>query len=215
MKTFISIVLTSTAVLSTANTALADATARSMPAVDNALEVTFGTHLSQSDGDLGDNLPAAEDVAGTGVGLEASIGWRVTPNLQLGAYTNLTGASNRDDMDRGAVSLAAGIKADWHFRPASSLDPWVSLGTGMKFLGIESGELDYALTGLELAKVQVGLDFRQSPRFAIAPVIGASATRFNTQYDKDDNAMSIDDREINWTFSAGVIGRFDAFATTR
>ena len=48
-------------------------------------------------------------------------------------------------------------------------------------------------------------------------MIGVSATQFNTQYDDkmSDDAMNIDDKEINWTFSVGVLGRFDMLGATR
>ena len=199
----------------TTTTALAETEAASasdaMPAADNALELTMGAHFAQGAGDLGGDLPAVQDVAGPGIGLEAAIGWRVNANLLLGGYVNLSGFGDSNDASKGAVTFAAGIKADWHFQPASDRDPWISLGTGVKFLGIEDGDKDRALTGLELAKVQVGLDYRLSPRFAIGPVLGASATMFNHQYDDtmSDDAMAIDDKAINWTFSAGILGRFD------
>ena len=222
MKNLISVSLVSTSMLlATAATALAEpgdpSANRTMPAVSNALELTIGALYAQGTGDLGGDLPSVEDVAGPGAGLEASIGWRVTPELLLGGYTNLSGFGDSDDSNNGAVSFSAGIEADWHFLPAAELDPWISLGTGVKFLGIEDGDNDRALTGLELAKVQVGVDYRLSPHFAIGPVIGASATMFNHQYDDkmSDDAMEIDGKEVNWTFSAGLLGRFDTFGTTR
>lgn len=210
----ISVSLLSTMLLSTA--ALADGSVSerdTMPAASNALELTIGMLFSQSHGDLGGDLPAIEDVAGPGAGFEGSIGWRITPNLLLGGYANVSGFSDTDDSNKGAGSFTAGIKADWHFKPTASVDPWISLGTGVKVLGIEDGDNDRALTGLELAKVQVGVDYRFSKSFAIAPVIGASASVFNHQYDDNDDAMRIRDREIHWTFSAGLLGRFDTLGS--
>jgi hypothetical protein len=193
------------------------ATAAAPPAIGNALELTLATSFSQGTGELGGNLPAVKDVAASGVGLEGSIGWRINPNLMIGAYGSVAGFGDRDNSDNGVVTLAAGLKADWHFQPAAAWDPWVSLGTGVKFMGIEDGEDDRALTGFEIAKVQLGVDYRLSPTFAIGPVIGASAAMFNSQYDdvESEVAMEIDDKQLNWTFSAGVMGRFDAFGTTR
>lgn len=222
LSSVITLSLVSTSILlATAATALAQPTEtsvqRTMPAVHNALELTIATAYSQGTGDLGGDLGAVKDVAGAGGGFEAGIGWRITPNLMIGAYTNLLGFTDSGDSNSDAVTLAAGLKADWHFMPAAALDPWVSLGTGVKFLGIENGDTDRGLTGLELAKLQVGVDYRVSPGFAIGPVIGASAAMFNNYYDdvESDDAMEINDREVNWTFSAGVMGRFDAFGTTR
>ena len=125
------------------------------------------------------------------------------------------GFGNPDDSSDGAATFAAGIKADWHFLPAAKLDPWVSVGTGVKVMAIENGDDERQFTGVEVARLQVGLDIRRSTRFAWGPVVGVSATQFNTQYDDkmSDHAMDIDDKEINWTFSVGVLGRFDMFGT--
>jgi hypothetical protein len=209
--------LVSTLLLAGASNAFAEpTTGRSMPAVTDALEITAGASIVQGSGELGGDLGSVRNVAGSGLGFDTSIGWRITPNLLLGGYLNLSGFGDSDNADHGAVTVAAGIKADWHFLPAESVDPWVSLGTGWKLMGIEDGDNDRALTGLELAKLQVGIDYRLSPRFAIGPVISASAAMFNTQYDEkmSDDAMALDDRQINWTFTAGVLGRFDAFGST-
>jgi hypothetical protein len=35
-------------------------------------------------------------------------------------------------------------------------------------------------------------------------------------YDKmSDNAVELDAKKVNWTFSAGLVGRFDVFGTRR
>ena len=212
-------ILAAALLLATATTAVAetDMDERAMPAPTNSLELTMGALFAQGTGDLGGDLPAVKDVAGFGGGFETSLGWRVTPSLLVGGYVDLMGFGDFDDSNKGAVTVATGIKLDWHFLPQTARDPWVSLGTGVKFMGIEDGDNDRALTGLELAKLQVGLDFRISPRFAIGPVIGASAAMYNHQYTDamPDDAMELDGKKINWTFSVGVLGRYDAFGSTR
>lgn len=209
-----------TSTLLAAGTALAQptevSTSRSIPAISNALEVAIGGSASQGSGGLGDGMEV-EDVAGAGGGLEMSVGYRATPNLLIGGYASLAGFGDPDVSSKGAVTASTGIKADWHFLPAASIDPWVSVGAGLKFMGIEDGETDHALTGLELGKFQVGVDYRVSPRFAIGPVIGASATLYTHAYDDvmSDDGVELDDKKVNWTFSAGFLGRFDAFGSTR
>jgi hypothetical protein len=80
----------------------------------------------------------------------------------------------------------------------------------VKLLALKDGDDERNLTGVELARIQAGLDFRISPRFALAPMLAASASMFNnvTMGDSDD-AMSIRDKQVSWTFSAGILGRFD------
>lgn len=180
------------------------------PAPSNALELTLGTGLARGTGDLGDDLPAADDRAHSGLNLEASIGWRATRHLAIGAYLNLTGFGNPDDSAQGAFAGSAGIQATWHVSPAAAHDPWISLGTGVKVLALEDGDDKRTLTGVELARIQLGVDYRLSPRFAIGPVIAASASLFDRQYIGDsDDAMELHDQRVNWTFSAGVLARFD------
>ena len=80
-------------------------------------------------------------------------------------------------------------------------------------MAIEDGAKDRVLRGLELAKVH-SPRLPRHPHFAIGPVIGASATLFTHQHiDKmSDAEMELDDKQLNWTFSAGLLGRFDVFA---
>jgi len=190
------------------------------PAAANALELTLATSYSRGAGRLGGDLPSAQDIAGPGSGLVASIGWRATPNLSIGGYLGVSAMGASGSWTKTAVALTAGLKADWHFLPAASLDPWVSVGTGLKAMEIDkSPDLDRTrtLTGLELINVQIGLDYRFSPHFALGPVIGASAAMFDHQYfDKmSDASAPLDGKKVSWTFSAGVLGRFDLLGTTR
>lgn len=212
MKRNISIVLLLAATsVAQAETQTVSAAAEVAPTT--GLEVSLALNGTEGTGDLAPGMQF-DDVADHGMGLDLGVGYRLTPNLLVGGYATFTGhGTDRDDT--GAVTMAIGAKADWHFRPSSRLDPWVSVGTGIKMMGIEVGDRDQALTGLELAKVQVGLDYRISPRFAIGPVIGTSATVYRTQYDDamSDNARDIDDKSVNWTITAGVLGRFDVFGT--
>jgi hypothetical protein len=223
LTTVTTLTLVSTSLLlATAASALAepsDAAPRGVPAPSNALELTLGTTYSRGTGDLGDGLPSVEDVAGPGNGMKASIGWRATPNFLIGGYVGVTGFGDSNSWSKNAAAASAGFKADWHFQPAASFDPWVSVGTGVKVLQIDMTDntRTLTLTGLELASVELGVDYRVTPRFAIGPVIGASATMFDHKYyDKmTDEAVALDDKKVNWTFTLGLLGRFDVFGTTR
>ena len=67
-----------------------------------------------------------------------------------------------------------------------------------------------SLQGLELARLQVGADYRLTKDIAIAPVIGGSLSMFVSE----DNAMTNDlteihDKKVNFTGFAGLSGRFD------
>jgi len=220
LSTVITSLVSTSILLATTAAALAEPSdalnLRTMPAASNALELTIGASYAQGTGDLGGDMGTMQDV-GPGGGVEASIGWRATPNLSIGGYANFVGFGDSDGSSNAVVTASAGLKVDWHFLPAASIDPWVSVGTGVKLLGIENGDDHLALTGFELAKVQVGVDYRVNGHFAIGPVIGASATMFThrTEDVMSDDALELDDKKVNWTFSAGLVGRFDVFGTTR
>jgi hypothetical protein len=185
-----------------------------LPAIDSALELSLASSSSYGRGGLGGTMPDVDDVAKPGLALDLSIGYRATPAFLIGGYMTLGGYGNPDSDDHGAVTAALGIEVDYHLMPTAKLDPWISVGTGVKLMAIDTGDgVERALTGLELAKVQVGLDYRLSPRFAIGPVLGASATMYRSLHDDtmSDDPIAIEDQDINWTFSLGVLGRFDAF----
>ena len=66
------------------------------------------------------------------------------------------------------------------------------------------------LQGLELARLQVGVDYRVSEDVSLAPVIGGSLNMFVSQ----DSPMTSDyneisDKKVNFVGYAGIAGRFD------
>jgi hypothetical protein len=190
-----------------------------MPAVQSALEIGFSGGYSQGVGDIAPGMGKVEDLAGAGGGAELQIGYRINPNLAIAAYGGISAYSTGDSLDEAKNDVGAfttGLKADWHFMPASSVDPWVSLGGGVRWLGVdEHSANDHMLLGLDLARLQAGVDYRVTPTLSIGPVISATATTFI----REDNSMTSgyekinDDRDVNFNFSAGLMGRFDAFAS--
>jgi len=127
---------------------------------------------------------------------ELQIAYRIIPELALGAFGTYGQFAKGEPMmaNTDVRSVSAGLFADWHFRPARSLDPWIGLATGWRGLWIVPPQGKTAsLQGLELARLQVGLDYRVSREVAIAPVL---------------------DPNVNAFFFAGLQGRFDVFGTT-
>jgi len=181
--------------------------------VRNAFEIGVGTGYAQGGGKLGGNLGSLEDVAGPGGLVEVDLGYRIIPQLSIGAYGTFSKFQKGDNVlgDNDVLGATAGIQAAWHFRPDRSVDPWVSLGTGWKGLWIDpAAGKTTSLQGLELARLQIGADYRVSEDVAIAPVIGGSLSMFISQ----DSAMTQDltelnDKEVAFTGFAGLSGRFD------
>jgi hypothetical protein len=66
------------------------------------------------------------------------------------------------------------------------------------------------LQGLELAKFQVGVDYRVSKAVSISPVIGADMSLFLSESTPtSDGFKNIASPNVNAFISAGVLGRFD------
>ena len=181
--------------------------------ISNAFEISVGTGYSQGGGKLGGGLGNLEDISGPGAAVELDLGYRIIPELSVGVYGTFSKYQHGDviDSNTDVLGAAAGVQAAWHFRPDRSIDPWVSLGTGWKglWLNPDQGKVT-SLQGFELARLQLGVDYRLSQDVAITPVIGGSLGLFVSQ----DSPMTTDyteiqDKKVNFSGFAGLSGRFD------
>jgi hypothetical protein len=188
-----------------------------VPAVHNALEIGVATGYTQGGGKLGGTMGSLEDIAGPGGAVELDLGYRVIPELTLGAYGTFSTNQHGDSIDSNTnvLGASAGIQAVAHLRPDQSIDPWISLGTGWRglWLNPQEGKVT-SLQGLDLARLQLGVDYRLSPNVSIAPVIGGALSLFISQ----DSPMTTDlteiqDKKVNFTGFAGLSGRFDLGGT--
>jgi hypothetical protein len=180
----------------------------------NALEIAVGTGYSQGAGPIAGGMANhLEDLTGPGGAVELDLGYRINPMLSIGGFGTLakyaTGTVADDGQDN--YSATAGIQAIAHIRPDRSVDPWLSLGTGWKGLWIspEEGKTT-SLQGLELARLQLGIDYRITRDVAIAPVIGGSLDMFLQESSPMTSGYTdLQTKKANFTGFAGVAGRFD------
>ena len=107
---------------------------------------------------------------------------------------------------------SAGIQATFHFNSTTAIDPRLTVGAGWKGLWLDpnNGTTTTSLQGADLARIQVGADFRVSSKVAISTVVGGSlsmfvATKSPTTTDYDE----IQDKKLDFTGFAGIKGRFD------
>jgi hypothetical protein len=186
---------------------------------DRTFEIAAATGYAQGGGGLGGTLGNLEDVAGSGAAVEVDVGARIIPQLAVGVYGTLAKSQHGDRIDSSTdvLGAAAGVQAAWHFRPDVSLDPWLSLGAGWRglWLSPDAGKVT-SLQGVDLARLQVGVDYRVTKEIAIAPVIGGSVSMFV----REDSPMTagsteIADKKVNFTGFVGLSGRFDFVATER
>lgn len=185
-----------------------------MPAIDGGLEIAVAISGAQTVGDIGGGMDAS-DVIGSAGQFDLEIGSRLTPHLTLAFYSNVQPFARVSTDTRVLYTGSAGAVAALHLRPTSAVDPWISLGSGVRGLLIENDD-GYSITvGAELARVQLGTDFRLNEDFALGPVIGASASLYGAAKPPMQDFAELSDKGINWTFTAGVAGRFNAFGTRR
>ncbi len=167
----------------------------------------------QGFGDIGTNQPTLTDVAQPGGAVQLGVGYRLIPQLALGLYGSGAMFSRGDSVDSSTnlYSAAAGVQADWHFLPAHyEFDPWVSLGTGWRGYWIHGEGGTTSLQGLELGKLQVGVDYRLARTIAISPVVGADLSMFLSESSPTSQSFSnISDPKVNTFAFAGLMGRFD------
>jgi len=184
-----------------------------VPSVKNALEIGVSTGYSQGGGKLGGGMLNLEDVAGAGGTVELDVGYRIIPQLSIGAYGTFGKYQHGDQIasDNSVLGATAGIQATYHLRPDMSIDPFVTLGTGWKALWIDPDHgKTTSLQGLEVARLQIGADYRVSKDIAIAPVIGGSVGMFLSEDSPMTNDLTeIKDKKVNFTGFAGLAGRFD------
>jgi hypothetical protein len=187
-----------------------DAGNTGIPVATDAIEVSFTGTYVQGTGDFGSAMSNINRHLGPGFGGEITLGARVTPNLALAAYGVFSGFSDGAADNHVAIG-AAGLKLDWHFQPHASADPWISVGAGVKELWV--GNRNYfesELVGLELVKLQAGIDYRVSSSVSFGPVIGVSAAMFTHQKTRIGGDYSaLDDRNVSYLVTAGLVGRFN------
>jgi hypothetical protein len=63
---------------------------------------------------------------------------------------------------------------------------------------------------MEIAKLQLGLDYRLTQAVSVSPVVGADLSAFFTRATPASNGFAnVSDPQVNTFVFAGVLGRFD------
>jgi hypothetical protein len=186
---------------------------RSLDAATRSVELTLGTGYSQGFGNVVSGQPTLTDIGQAGGAVEASVGYRIIPQLTLGVYGSGSMFSRGDTVDGSSnlYTATAGVKADWHFLPAGKeLDPWLSLGTGWRGYWLNEQQGNTSIQGWEIAKLEVGLDYRIDRSVAVGPVVGADISTFFTQETPSSNGFgNISSPQASTFVFAGLQGRFD------
>jgi hypothetical protein len=157
--------------------------------------------------------PKMRDVANAGGAVQLTIGYRLNRHWMFGAYGSGARYGKRDvgdATDSKIWAANAGLLAEYHFRPTYALDPFVSLASGWSGFWVTPKNLpDISVQGWQMARVNVGIDFRMTRGFALAPMIGGDATLFLTKNDATTNGFDNITPRVNFFLFAGLQGRFD------
>ncbi len=181
------------------------------PPAEKTFELSMGLGYGQGLGPVAAGVPTLQGFGKAGGTVVVNAGWRFDQRLEAGIYGEygMFASGNLPGSDH-AQAVAAGIQGQLHLLPADRLDPWVGLGFGWRgYWGRVNGS-DYGLQGLDLVRLQVGLDYRLSSSLAVGPVAGVTLTEFLSE--KPIGADGYDDtsdRKLNTFVFVGVGGRYD------
>jgi hypothetical protein len=177
-------------------------------APSDAIEIGIATGYARGAGPLG-GTPRLDDISNAGGALGLDAMYRIDPTFAFGVYFALARYGTNEGAD--VIGATAGLQAAAHFRPDRSVDPWVSVATGWRSLALPA---EGSLQGFELARLELGVDYRVSEDVAIAPVVGGGLNLFVIQESPGD-FMEIADKKINFVGFAGIAGRFDVGGNRR
>jgi hypothetical protein len=155
-------------------------------------------------------------MAGPGAAVELNAGWRINPSWLVGVYGTTawfsTGSNPGNTLNNW--SATAGVQGNYHFLPGEGFDPWVGLGAGWRGYWVNRPEGRDTRHGLDVARLQVGVDIPVTSGVNISPFAGATASLFLTQQLANETSFSnISSPNVNFFFTAGVMGRFDLFGS--
>jgi hypothetical protein len=187
--------------------------AESLRPVKRAVELTIGTGYMQGFGNIASRQPSLTDLGTAGGGVQGGVGYRIIPRLTIGAYGSwgMFGRGDQADPTGNLYTATAGGEATWHILPDGyEFAPWVSLGTGWRGYWMTGNQGTTATHGWEIAKLQVGIDYRMTRDIAISPVVGLDLTTFFTQSTPASQGFqNIQNPNVNTFLFAGLQGRFD------
>jgi hypothetical protein len=179
-----------------------------------ALEATIGVGYTQGFGQIArGGANNVNDVVNGGAGIDVGLSERLTPRLGVGVDAQYQDFSTGRTLDSSASARGAAfdVNVQFHFDPYRRIDPWLKLGTGYRMLWQAPAQGANTLWhGLDLFKVQLGVDFRSAPGVALGPMIGADLNMFLWTRADGGASSALADPRLNTFVYAGFQGRFDA-----
>jgi hypothetical protein len=182
----------------------------SLRAPSNTLELRIGTGYTQGFGLLASSQ-SIDAVAGPGIGINGAVDYRFDPRWSLGLQGEYQEFAPHTSTAAAASGAAGNVGFTYHASPFTRGDPFVRIGTGYRLLwdlDPPGGAPSAIVHGFVPATATVGYDFRSSPAFAIAPVVGADLDVWTWQEHNGTN-VPLHPAQVGTYFFAGMQGRFD------
>lgn len=169
----------------------------------------------------GDNKMS--DFASGQIPLQLDIGYRLDPQLFLGAYFQYGIAfPAADECDQDGVSCSAsdlrlGIQAQYHFNPITVDGAWVGAGLGYEWANMSAevggAEVSTQVRGFEFLNLQGGYDFVVGDKLRVGPFALLTIGQYGTA--KIEGALGsssndIEEKAIHSWLVLGVKGSFGA-----
>ena len=178
-----------------------------------ALEIGVEAGYTQGFGSATSDARVGAGVGGT---LGLSLDDRVNPHWSFGVRGQYQGyaASGRRAEPASLRGVTLDLHTTYHLAPYERLDPSISIGGGYRML-IESpadGSPAAILHGIQLGKVEFGLDVRPSESVAISPMVGVDVNLFTGRTGGLESRASNTGTVTTFVF-AGLKGRFDLGGT--
>jgi Outer membrane protein beta-barrel domain len=207
-------------VFTLAGTAAAQGTAgevrnlRTSPIVSphDAFEVGLTAGYTQPQGNLTSGT-ALTDQIGPGFVAGLDLGYRLSPHWALGVGGQYHESTIESALPSGssARGIAAQIRLAYHVWPTQFADPYLAIGTGYRALWeLPPGTNDDVLLhGFDLARVELGLEYRVTQDFSIGPFLAVDLNLFGWRDPESGPSAPLTDKRVNAFFSGSFAARFD------
>jgi hypothetical protein len=184
----------------------------------NALELGVQMGWSQGFGGYQNRVatPGLHDLVNAGGAIELQVGYRFDPHWLLGVYGSGAEFGTGSAVENGnqVYSATAGLQAAFHTMPYATFDPWISIGSGWRGMWVNNNFGTDSSHGMDLARAQIGIDYRVAPTVTIAPVFGATMSMFFTREGIGQTSFAnVAAPELNTFLFGGLMGRFDVGPT--
>jgi hypothetical protein len=185
------------------------------------LALRTGIAVPLGESNEGDKM---SDVFGVQFPIIADIGAKVIPEIFIGAYVgfgiggasgNVSDSCSRNGLSCTTTTFRIGAQIQYHIAPAAKVNPWIGYGFGYERSGLSGSKngdsASVGISGLELAHLMAGVDFRLSNVFGIGPFVDFALGQYSsTSSDSSVNGRStstsrdIDKTALHQWFTLGV-----------